>query len=518
MFLLLACGKTTQNTVENTIRMGNGAEPGSLDPHISEGVPAARILRDLYESLYEVGDQGQAQPAAAIAHTLSKDGLVYTFKLREEAKWSNGDPVTAFDFEYGIKRSIDPKTGSHYSQILKMIHNAEAILAGKQAINTLGVKAIDAYTLQIKLDHPTPFFLGLLTHSSTYPVHQKSVEAHGKGFTKPGKHITNGAYQMAEWVVQSKIVLKKNPYYWNAKQVSIKRVEFHPIEDSNSNLKMYRSGQLDMIGQISPKQYAWVKENLKTELHTNPNLGIYYYGLNISKAPLKNNPNLRKALYHAIDREIITEKITRSGQIPAYTWIPPNINNYPENSLLKPERAVEIKKAKAYFAKSGYGPNKPLKLEILYNTLEAHKQIALAIAAMWKEVLGIEVSLLNQEWKVYLNTRRQKETTQVFRGGWVADYNDANSFLEILHSQHGLNDSAYNNPSFDALLNKAGNTQDLIKRGLILEQASTLILEDMPAIPIYFYTQSLLIKPKIKGFKANIMGAYYRKNWSLESQ
>ena len=514
--LLLSCGKSNTEFTKNTLRIGNNAEPGSLDPHIAEGVPASRILRDLYEGLFEVGEDGSPKAAAAESYTISNDGLEYVFFLKKSARWSNGDPVTAKDFEYGLKRSIDPQTGSHYSQILNMIKNAKEIIAGEKSIDTLGVKAIDTHTLAISLATPCPYFLGLLTHYSSYPVHKESIKIHGKSFTKPGNHISNGPYKIKEWVVQSKISIEKNPYYWDASNVSIQVIEFYPIEDSNTNLKMYRAGQLDVLTEISPKQYAWVKKNLSSELITYPYLGLYYYGLNLSKSPLKNNVNLRKALFHAIDRDVITDKITKSGQIPAYSWVPPNVNAYVKSPEIQPNRDAEIKKAKDYLAKSGYNPSKALKLEILYNTLESHKQIALAIASMWKDVLDIDVKLINQEWKVYLTTRRQKKDTLVFRAGWIADYNDANSFLEILHSQHGLNDSAYNNPAYDSLLEKAALTKDISKRKAILQKAETLILEDVPAIPIYYYTESFLIKPYVKNFKTNIMGAYHKKNWKIE--
>jgi oligopeptide transport system substrate-binding protein len=496
------------------LRRGNGSEVQTLDPHKAEGVPASNILRDLYEGLTIESPDGKVIPGAAESWEISDDGRVYTFHIRKDARWSNGDPVTAADFVYGLRRSVDPATGSQYSQILAPILNTEDIISGKKPVDSMGVEAIDDHTLKITLKAATPYLLGLLNHSTTYPVHRGSVEQHGEQFSRPGKLVSNGAYMLKEWKVQSQIVVARNLMYWDNDNTIIEEVVYLPIEEASAELKRYRAGELDITGGIPTNQYSWIMKNLPGELHVSPTLGTYYYGFNLTRPPFKGNLKLRQALSMAVDREILTEKITKAGEIPAYGWVPPGVNNYSSQSLdyAKMPKAERIKKAQQLYQEAGYSRGNPLTVEIRYNTSENHKKIAVGISAMWKKNLGIRTKLINEEWKVFLENRKQKKLTEAFRGGWIGDYNDAFTFSELMQSDHGINDSGYNSPEYDKLLEQAATESDLDKRRSILESAERLLLKDHAIMPLYFYVTKHLIKPYVKGYQPNILDHTYSKN------
>jgi len=496
------------------LHRGNGAEVQTLDPHRAEGVPAANVLRDLYEGLIIEAPDGRLVPGVAERWTVSEDGLVYRFQIRRSARWSNGDPVTAQDFVYGLRRSVDPATGSHYAQVLAPILNARAIIAGERPPDALGVKALDDHTLEITLEAPTPYFPGLLTHSSTYPVHRATVERHGERFSRPGLLVSNGAYRLSEWVVQSHIKLERNPHYWNDAATRIDVVYYHPIEDASAELKRYRAGEIDITETIPLQQYRWIRKHLAEELRVAPYLGTYYYGLNLTRPPFKDNPKLRRALSLAVNREILTEKITAMGEKPLYSWVPDGIPGYIPARLDYADRphTERVAEARRLYAEAGYSPARPLTVELRYNTSENHKKVAIAIAAMWKQALGVRVRLINEEWKVFLANRKQKRVTEVFRAGWIGDYNDPFTFLEILHSRHGMNDSGYANSTYDELLDRASREPDAEKRFQLLRRAEALALADHPVIPLYNYVSKHLVKPHIGGWVDNLLDHHYSKD------
>lgn len=521
VFFLIACDQSEKSNVANNfsvLRKGNGPEPQTLDPHKAEGVPASNILRDLYEGLISEAADGQLIPGVAERWEISTDGTIYTLYLRKTARWSNGEPLTAQDFVYSLRRSIDPLTGSSYSQVLSCIVNVEAIIAGKSAVETLGVGALDEHTLQITLKAATPYFLGLLTHSTTYPVHRATVEAWQGHFSRPDRLVSNGAYNLADWVVQSHITLKKNPQYWNAQRTQIDRVIYYAIDDTSQELQRFWADEIDWTESIPVGQVDWVREKFGDQLHISPYLGTYYYGLNVTRSPFKDQPALRRALWLAIDRDIIVKKITAAGELPAYSWVPPGVMHYQAQPTVDINWSVQQRQAKArqLYQQAGYSVEKPLKLELLYNTSENHKRIALAVAAMWKNVLGVETELVNEEWKVFLDHRKQLDQTQVIRGGWIADYNDAWSFAELLQSGNAMNNTGYANPNYDALLSKASIESDLEKRQQLLQQAERVLLDDVPIIPIFFYVSKSLIKPHIKGVEGNVMDHHYTKKLLIE--
>jgi oligopeptide transport system substrate-binding protein len=495
------------------LRRGNGTEPETLDPHRAEGVTAANVLRDLFEGLVTEAPDGTLIPGAAESWTLSDDGLVYTFKLQGKGRWSNGDPVTADDFVYGLRRSADPATLSEYSAILYPIENAAEVVAGTLPPERLGVRAVDAQTLEIRLHAPTPYLLGLLTHASTYPVHRKSVEQHGARFARPGMLVSNGPFRLGEWVVQSHIRLLRNPQYRDDANTTLDEVWYYPVENAEAELNRYRAGELDLTETVPARQIPWLRENLPDELHIAPYLGSYVFGFNTTQPPFRDAPKLRKALALALDREILTSKISGAGELPAYSWVPP-VSGYtqqvPDWALWT--QAERNAKAQRLYAEAGYSASRPLRMQLLYNTESNHRRLAVAMAAMWREVLGVETELLNQEWQVFLQTRRSRLDTQLFRYGWIGDYNDPYTFAEILESQHGLNDMGYSNPRYDALLAAAAREGNPVRRMETLAEAERVMLEDMPIVPLYFYVSKKMVKPWVAGMEANIMDHHHSRH------
>lgn len=507
----------TELAAEQVLHWGNGSEPQGLDPHKSEGVPGSNIQRDLFEGLVSEAPNGELVPGGAESWDINSDGTVYTFNLRRDARWSNGDPVTADDWVYSLRRSADPVTGSRYTFILEPVLNAAKISAGELPVDTMGVRAIDDYTLEISLEAPTPYFLGLLTHSSTYAMHRPSVETHGDRVTRPGNFVTNGAYMLDEWVAQSHVKLVRNPWYRDNDSTVIDEVYFHAQENRVAEISRYRANELDITYTDLPvTQLDWIMENLPDELVTGPYLGSYYYGFNMTKPPFKDNSALRRALTLAVDRDIITTQIRKAGEIPAFGWVPPVLNyegqQMPEAAWTQEEREAE---ARRLYAQAGYSEDDPLEVEILYNTEDSHRVIAIAISSMWREVLGVETSITNQEWKVYLDTRRQKIDTQVFRAGWIGDYNDANTFAAMFLSTSDLNDSGYENPRYDELIYLAAEEIDLARRAEYLEEAERVFLEDLPIMPLYFYATTRLVKPWVAGLGQNIMNHHHSKDLRL---
>ena len=504
----------TELAVEQVLHWGNASEPQGLDPHKSEGVPSSNIQRDLFDGLLNEAPNGDLEPGGAQSWDINESGSVYTFHLRRDARWSNGDPVTAHDWAYGIRRSADPATGSRYTFILEPILNAAKVSAGELPPDTLGVRAIDDHTLEIALEAPTPYFLGLLTHSSTYAMHRPSVEAHGERVTRPGNFVTNGAYILEEWVAQSHIKLVRNPHYWDNASTVIDEVWFHAQENRVAEISRYRANEIDITYTDLPvTQLDWIMENLPDDLLVGPYLGSYYYGFNVTRPPFEGNPALRRALTLAVDREIITTQIRKAGEIPAFGWVPP-VANYtgqqmPEGEWTQQEREAE---ARRLYAAAGYSDSNPLEVEIVYNTEDSHRVIAVAIASMWREVLGVESQITNQEWKVFLDTRRQKIDTEVFRAGWIGDYNDANTFAALFLSTSEVNDAGYANPRYDELIYSAANETDLARRAEYLEAAERLLLEDLPIMPLYFYATTRLVKPWVAGFEQNIMNHHHSKD------
>ena len=503
---------------DTILRRGNGSEPKGLDPHTSEGTSEANIKRDIFEGLTARGKDAAVIPGVAEKWDISADGKTYTFHLRDTT-WSDGTPFTAHDVVYAWQRDVNPATGSKYSFLLYPVKNAKAIAEGDiKDPGQLGAKATDDHTLVVELEAATPYFLDMLTHVSTYPVPRHIIEKHGKNWTRPENIVGNGAFKMTAWQPNAHITLKKSDTYWDKDNVKLDQVIYYPTEDQNTELKRYRAGELDMTYEIPLDQIKWLRENLKDELKTGPLLGAYYYGFNLTRPPFKDNPKLREALTLAIDRDIITNKITGTGETPIYGIVPPGIAGYdnyrPAYAGLSQQERDE--RAKQLYAEAGYSKDKPLKVELLYNTSENHKKIAIAITAMWKKTLGVEAQLINQEWKVFLNTRQEKTSTEAFRAGWFGDYNDPNTFLELYLSKAGLNDSGYDSAKFDGLLQQASLEQNPAKRAVLLKEAEQELIDSYAIAPIYSYVSKRLVKPYVKGYSPNIMDQYPSKLFYIE--
>ena len=493
-------------------RKNNGTEPGTLDPHRAEGVPASNILRDLFEGLVMEDPSGRYIPGAAESWTLSQDAKTYTFKMRENGKWSNGDKVTAEDFVYGLRRSVDPATLSNYSSMLYPIKNARDIVFGKMDPEALGVRSEGPQTLIIQLEEPTPYFLSLLTHATTYAAHRPTVEKFSVQFTRPGNLVGNGAFKLREWRVQSHIKLVRNAEYWDNENTALEEVYYYPLDDTNSSFRRYRAQELDFTETILAEQLPWIRECLPNDLKVSPYFGSYYYGFNNEQPPFKNKPKLRTALSMAIDRNVIADIILGAGQIPAYSLVPP-VKTFKAVPASWAEWTQEKKnqEAQRLYRAAGFSKEKPLEVEILYNTSENHKRVALAVASMWKQTLGVKTTLRNQEWKVFLETRRLKKETQVYRAGWIGDYDDPYTFSQLLHSENEMNHPGYANKKYDELINLAAIKNAGEERLEILRAAERLMLEDMPIIPLYFYVSQHLIKPWVSGLEGNVMDHHYSK-------
>jgi oligopeptide transport system substrate-binding protein len=496
----------TELAERQVLHVGNGAELQTLDPHRAEDTSSFNVLLDIYEGLIAEAPNGDLIPGVASTWTVSDDGKTYVFNLRPEARWSNGEPLTAHDFVFSLRRGVDPKTLSVYSYILSPLLHADAITAGDRPTEDLGVRAIDDHTLEIKLANPTPSFLGLLAHSMSFPVYRKSLEAHGDQWTRPGNLVGNGAYKLDDWVVQSHVKVVRNPNYWDNANTKIEEVYFHATEDLNAELQRFRALELDMTEIIPAAQIGFIRENLAEELVIAPYLGSYYYGFNTTRPPFKDNPKLRRALSLAVDRDIITKQILNLGQISSYGFVPP-ITGYTQQQMVEASWTQEqrVAEAKRLYAEAGYGPDKPLRTQIMYNTGEDHRRVAVAIASMWKQTLGVEAEILNQEWKVFLDTRNQRKDTQVYRQGWIGDYNDPFTYAEILRSTAGQNDTGYNNPEYDRLIAASQSALDPQARMEILQEAERVMLADMPILPLYIYVRPRLVQRWVGGYESNIL-------------
>jgi len=495
--LAAACGGGGESNLDaNTLQRGIPTDPESLDQHKARSTQAADVLRDLGEGLVSYSASGELVPGAAESWEMSEDGLVYTFHLRADARWSNGDPVVAAHFVAGMERLVDPETAAFYAAFLS---------------DVASTSAPDDLTLVITLERPTPYLLGLLTHPAAFPVHTGSLAEHGDAFARPGNLVSNGAYQLEAWIPGSIISLSRNEHYWNNAATAIDKVNYHIVVQDSAELNRYRAGELHITSTVPTDSFAQVREEYGDQLNVAEYLGVYYYGYNLSKPPFKDNLELRQALSMAIDREQIAQKVTGRGEAPAYSWVPQSVSNYEpaRMSFAELDKTERATLARRLYKEAGYGDDNPLQVEIRYNTSDAHKFIAVAVQSMWREVLGVEATLVNEENKVLLANMRDAEVTQVFRSSWVGDYDDAHTFLSVLRGDAASNMPRYSSDEYDALLERAAMQPDLERRRLYLEEAERTMLADHPAIPIYFYVSKHLVHPDIDGWGDNVLDYHY---------
>lgn len=503
-----------QLAAKQVLVKNNGAEPGTLDPQKVEGVPASNISLDLFVGLTLEAPDGSIVPGVAKSWSISKNHLVYTFHLRKDARWSNGKPVTAEDFVYGMRRGVDPKLASAYAYFLYPIKNAKAINDGKLPLKDLAVKALDAHTLQITLNEPAPYFLQVVSQPTTFPAYKPSIEKWGNKFTQPGHLVSNGAYELKSWVVNGHITLVKNPYYWDAKHVVIKEVKYLPIVDSNTSMQMVESGQSDWTYTIPSSQYKTLKAKYGSQIVTKPYLGLYYYDLNMQKPPFKGSLALRKALSLAVDRVALTKYVLGQGQIPAYNFVPKGTAgiNFIQYGWSDWSNGKRIAEAQKLYKEAGYSKANPLKITILYNTNADHKKIALALASMWKQALGVQVSLENEEWKVFLKDR-QEGNFVVARDGWIGDYDYATTFTDLFRCGVAQNNSHYCNTKYDALVKKAASSDSEAQRVKLYTEAERMAMNDYPIIPIFQYVALHFRSKNLRGYVGNPLDHNHSADW-----
>lgn len=485
-------------------------ESPSIDPGVAEDSAGGDILRDLFEGLYNQDAAGNLVPGIALSHDVSDDNLTYTFTLRDNAKWSNGDPVTAGDFEYAWKRAASPELASPYSWFIELmaLENASEVIAGDAEPSALGITAIDDTTLEVRLTQPLPYFAQMLTHFTTFPVHQATVDAFGSEWTKPGNMVSNGAYVLTEHVPQEKLVRERNAMYWDNDNTIIEKVTSLVINDENVALTRYLAGELDRT-DVPAGQFPRLAERYPDQAVSVPLSCSYYYMFNLRDgAPEKlQDPNVRKALSLAVNRDIIVDNVLAGGQKAAYTfthWATAGFET-PDIPMATMTQDARNAMAQDLLAEGGYGSDNPLSVELLYNTSDSHKSVAVAISQMWKQTLGVETTLANQEWQTFLEARSNGDF-ELARGGWCADYNEASTFLDLMDSTSGYNDSKYVNPEVDALL-AAAKTADNPQANY--DAVEEFIAQDTPIIPIYHYASVKMFAENLEGWPFE----NFQQNW-----
>ena len=511
--LLAACGATesnvTQGNRDGILHFGNGAEPQGLDPHVVTGVPENHLIRALFEGL-AVKNPVTLEPEPGVAERweFSEEGKVITFFLNPEAKWSNGDPVTAQDYVWSWNRALHPETGNLYAYMLYPVVNAEAYSKGDITdFNEVGIKAIDARTLQVTLNAPTPYFIQLMDHYSTFALHPPTLLKFGKmtdrftPWTRVGNIVSNGAFTLDEWLLNRRIGMKKSHTYWDRDNVSLNGVIFYPTENVVSEERMFRVEQLHRT-EVVPLEKIPGYRAMETSAYIQaPYLGTYYYLVNTERAPT-DNVKVRQALAMSLDRDKLVRSVLQDTAVPAYSITPPGTLGYypPQVFSYDPERAREL------LAEAGYpnGEGWP-GLEVIYNTNEAHRKVAVAVQQMWKKELGVDITISNQEWKVYLNSVSQRDF-QVARRGWIGDYVDPNNFLDLFITDGGNNNTGYSDPVYDDIvLQRAPRAPTREARYALFREAETRLMEQMPIIPIYTYTSKHLVHPSVEGIYPNLM-------------
>ena len=500
---------------------GNGSEPQGIDPHIVTGVPEHHILISLCEGLTipnpNPNDSNGYMEGTAESWSISEDGKEYIFNINKNAKWSNGDDVTAEDFVWSWRRILTASLGSQYPDMLYYLEGAYEYHNGlTNDFDKVGVKAIDKKTLKVNLKNPTPFFLGLLSHYSTWPVHKNTVLEFGDiddrngEWTRPGNFVCNGPFQLKSWELNNKIIVEKNPHYYDSSIVKLNEIHYYPVSNVMTEDRMFRAGQLHLTSTLpSQKCPIYIEEN--PNLRIDPYMGTYFYRIN-TKNPALKDVRVRKALAYSIDRQLLVDKVTKCGQIPAYSFTPPGSNGYQP----KTEIPFDPELAKSLLKDAGYSEENPFpKLEILFNTNEDHRKIALAIQQMWQVNLGIEIELVNQDWKVYLN-REMIGDFQISRAGWIGDYEDPNTFLDLMRPNRGNNKTGWENMEYDSLVEKANTINDQLERYKLLYEAEEILIEELPIIPLYTYVRSYQLSSDVKGFNPHILDHHHPKFIYLE--
>jgi len=516
--------KAEATGVEQVLTFDLGAEPKTLDPQLNSANTGGLVINNTFEGLVRLDDKGQPQPGVATSWEVSEDGKKYTFKLNPEAKWSDGKQITAGDFEYTFKRAVDPKTASEYAFLMFYIKGAQEFFEDKGTAEEVGVKAIDDTTLEVELNAPLPYFLKLLNFYTYAPTRKDVVEKNPEGWAKdPATAVSNGPFKLADYQIGDKIVLVKNPEYWDADNVKLEKINMTMIVDDATKLTAYQNGEVDFIDNVPSQEIQRLQMEDDT-FYLEPQLGSYYYIFNVAKGPT-TDVNVRKALTHAIDRKAITEEVTKGGQQPATGFVPSGLLDSTGAEFRKEAGdygiglEANVEQAKEYLAKAGYPNGKGFpKMTITYNTSEGHKAVAEAIQEMWKKNLGIDVTLQNQEWAVFQDTRRVGNF-DVARGGWLGDYEDPMTFLDMWTSYSGNNDAQWSSKKGDFPANdkytKLIEESKLISgvdRDKKLYETEKILMDEAIVMPIYYYTDAFMMKEKVKGWKRSTLGHWDLKN------
>lgn len=507
----------TELAAKQELVRNNGSEPASLDPHKVESDVEFNLISDFFDGLVSVRNDGSIEPRLADKWE-EKESTVWTFHLRPGIKWSNGQPITAQDVVWSWQRLVDPKTGSPYASYLGNMHvvNAHDIAEGKKPLDTLGVKAVDANTLQITLTQPTASFLAMLAHPSLVPVNQANIEKFGEKWTQPANFVCSGAYKPSQWVVNEKIVAQRNPQNWDNSRTVINQVTYLPISSETADVNRYKAGEIDIVFTIPQTLFASLKKSIPDQVHVTPKLATYYYEFNTTKPPF-NDARVRRALNMALDKDIIAGKVLGQGQIPAWVFSQKIIGGV---ELKSPDYAnwsheKRVAEAKKLLAEAGFNASHPLSFNLLYNTSESHKRIAIAVSSMWSKNLGVEAKLQNQEWKTMLDTMHSGNFDAV-RYAWIADYDDAATFLNNFRTGDSENTSQYSNAAYDDALKHAAKADNVAERGRYYQQAEDRLATDVPAIPVYHYVLAQLVKPYVGGYAPNSLAFYYTKDMYIK--
>lgn len=506
---LTGCSKSSDaNTAGlKVLNFGNGTEVQDLDPQIVTGVPENKVINALFEGLVTEGPSGSdTAPGVAESWETSDDGLVWTFHLRSDAKWSNGRPLTAQDFVDSYQRILTPSLAAEYAYKLFHVVGAEDFNAGRLTDFTqTGFKALDDRTLQITLRYRAPFLLEAMKHYSWFPVpidvikQLGDVGRRGTGWTRPENIVGNGAFKMKSWVPNQKIIVERSPTYWDAETVNLDQIHFFPIESIDTEERMFRTGQLHRTNELPLAKISTYKKDFPEAYRQDPYYGVYFYRLNVTKPPL-DDVRVRRALALAIDRESLVTNVTRGGQQPALNFCPPS-DKFTSTARIDGDLAT----AKALLAEAGYPEGRGFpRINLLYNTSENHKVVAEAIQQMWRRNLGIDIGLINQEWKVYLDSQ-DTLAYDICRAGWIADYTDPNTFMDMWVTGGGNNDTGYSNPEYDALNESSLRAPDEEARMAIYQQMDDILARDVPMIPIYFYTRVYALSPRVTGYPVNVL-------------
>lgn len=503
-------------SAETVLNRGNDTDPTTLDHQKTSTIAEGNLMRDLYEGLVTQDPKAKVVPGAAESWEVSDDGLTYTFKLRADAKWSNGEPVKAGDFVFAFRRLEDAKTAASYANMLFPIVNAEAINKGERKPEEMGVKAVDDRTLEIKLSQPTPYFLELLTHQIAYPLYSANVEKFGDDFVKPGNLVTNGAYMLESFTPNDKITMRKSPNFHDAGDVKIDVVNWIPFEDRSTCLRRFEAAEVQVCSDLPYEQLSYMKEKLGAQVHVAPYLGVYYLPIKVKKDKFKD-VRVRQAISMAIDRDFLASKIWNGGMLPGYSFVPPGISNY-DDPVYLPYKDTDIldreDEAKKLLEEAGVKPG-TLSVELRYNTSENHKNTMTAVADMLKNI-GITATLTEMEGTGYFDYLKNDGDYDIARAGWIGDYSDPQNFLFLFESQNlGFNYPRWTSAEYDAAMKKAGETADLKQRGEYLRKAEEIFLKELPAVPVMYYGSGALVSSRLTGWEDNIMNVHATRYLTL---